>query len=151
MARDKIEDPVFGPLAANDEDSWATYYRGEADLTPKHRVVIDFALEKDVSANDGLAVARSAFERVRCDERFYRLVFAKAFLENLGDADDFFGEPGWTIDRVADLLTLHRVDVSSGSGRVRLIYACKEGLGQEDLAVTFDEDDEVEEIEDPYR
>ena len=151
MARKKLNDPVLGVLRFEENDGSTTYFRGEAELTPKHRVVIDFALEEGDSVEDGLALARSAFERVRADEQFYRLASAKAFLENLVDADEFFGEPGWTIERVAGLLTLYRVDVSSGNWRVRLFYACKDGLGEEDLAVTFDEDDNVEEVEDPYR
>jgi hypothetical protein len=151
MAADKIEDPVLGVLLFHETFGGFTYYRGETQLTPKHLVVIEFKLDPEDEANEGLAIARAAFQCVRRDERRYRIASAAAFLANVGDVDGFFGEPGWTPERVAGLLTLARVDVTSTSGLVRLIYSCKEGLGEEDLAVTFDDEGNALDVEDPYR
>src|SRR5262249_22787428 len=100
MAHKTIKDPILGVLRFEEEHGDCAYYRGEVELTPKHRIVIEFEhvhfADNPISLAEGLAVARPAYERVRLDERTYRLATATAFLDNVVDVDDFFGEPGWT-------------------------------------------------------
>jgi hypothetical protein len=151
MADDRIHDPLFGELHVEETEGHVTYFRGEADLTPKHRVVIDFAHDnEDGPIEEGLAVARSAFERVRRGERAYRLASAAEFIDLPSTGADFAGLE-WTPERVAALLTLVRVDVHADGAWVRLFYEGRGELAGEDLAVTFDEDGAVENAEDPYR
>ena len=142
--RNKIHDPVLGTLRLFDTDvyshSGCELYGGEVDLTPKHRVAIEFTRDERVPLADGLARARAVYENVRLGERAYRLAAAAEFLSNRGDVELYFGEPGWTAERVAALMTLSRIDLHSSSSWVRLVYACKGDLGDGDLVATFDEE-----------
>src|SRR5688500_14654492 len=99
MAEGETQDPTPGVLRVEETFGGVTYFRGEADLTPKHRVVIDFAHEGGPVVG-GLAVARAAFERVRRDEIALRIAAAGAYLDGVYDVDYHFGEPGWNAERV---------------------------------------------------
>ena len=141
MAKRRLRDPTLGELRFDEALNGVTYFRGEADLTPKHRVVLDFALPDGADAEAGLAEARTTYLRLQQKEWEYRLA----------SAAEYFDASGQALARRARSLKLERIDLHATSGEVRLIYVCHTDSGEEDLAVTFDEGGSLLDLEDPYR
>jgi hypothetical protein len=142
----EIHDPVLGVLRLEDEWPQCAWFRGEVDLTPKHRVVIEFQMEwESGTLEEGLDRAREAYALVREGEWDHRLAVAR---ELLPDIKHFFDdEEGWTAERVARSLTLCRIDLHSYSVDWTLHYDSGGVFRDEPILVYFEEDGSIQCVE----
>jgi hypothetical protein len=140
----EIQHPTFGTLRLHFDGGSYLNYRGEVQLTPKHRVAIEFEhLPDEKTLAEGLEAARQGFERFRQQEPENRLRTAELLLPEI---HDFFSED-YTADTVAGLLSVVQVYLNSdglGTAHYDSGGTFKEGT----IAASFDEDGTVYEVDD---